>query len=51
MRRWLFFALAVPLGGWLLDRLANEIARRRGEGVVTRAMRAPRAHRLAHRHR
>jgi len=34
VRRWIFFAVAVPIGAWLLDRLAEQIALRRGEGAV-----------------
>jgi hypothetical protein len=49
MRRWLFFAVAVPLAAWLLDRIADQIAVRRGEGAMTRAMRIPHERRLARR--
>jgi hypothetical protein len=51
MRRWLFFALAVPVAGWLLDRIADRIASRRGEDSLTRAMRVPHARRVARRAR
>jgi hypothetical protein len=49
MRRWLFFALAVPIAAWALDRIADQIAQRRGEGTVTRLMREPHARRVARR--
>jgi peptide subunit release factor 1 (eRF1) len=49
MRRWLFFAVALPVAAWVLDRVANEIARKRGEGTVTHALRMPRARRIARR--
>jgi hypothetical protein len=51
MRRWVFFAVAVPVAAWALDRVADQIAARRGEGHVTRVLRMPRAHRLARRAR
>jgi hypothetical protein len=40
-RRWLILLVAVPLGSWLLARVADRVARGRGEGKVTRALRAP----------
>jgi len=51
MRRWLLLAVAVPLAAWLLDRIADQIALRRGESRVTRALRAPHARRAARRMR
>jgi len=51
MRRWVFFAIAVPVGAWLLDRLADQIALRRGEGALTGVLRAPNARRVARRTR
>jgi len=47
MRRWILFAMVVPVAAWVLDRVADQIATRRGEGHVTRLLRMPRAHRLA----
>ena len=47
IRRWLLLAVAFPLTAWLLDRLADELAMRRGEGPVTRALRAPKKYRAA----
>jgi len=47
MRRWLLVAVAFPLAAWLLERLADELAMRRGEGPVTRALRAPQKYRAA----
>ena len=40
-RRWLVLLIVVPLGSWLLARVADRVARQRGEGTVTRALRAP----------
>jgi hypothetical protein len=40
-RRWLIIALAVPLGSWLLAKLADRIGDRRGESAMTKALRAP----------
>jgi len=51
MRRWLIFAVAIPLGAWVLDRLADQIAIRRGESAVTRALRVPHTHRMRRRAR
>jgi len=47
VRRWILLGVAVPLTAWTLDRVADRIAARRGESRVTRAMRMPRARRLA----
>jgi hypothetical protein len=44
MRRWLLFAVALPFGAWLLERVADRLAERRGEDRVTALLRAP--HRL-----
>jgi hypothetical protein len=41
MRRWLLFAIVVPVGAWALARLADRIADRRGESRGTAALRAP----------
>ena len=51
MRRWLFLVVAVPAFAWLLDRVADQIETRRGEGAVTHAMRVPHARRVARRAR
>ena len=40
-RRWLFLAIAIPLGSWLLARVADRVASERGEGKVTKVLRAP----------
>jgi hypothetical protein len=40
-RRWLVLAIALPLGSWLLARIADQVATGRGEGKVTKALRAP----------
>jgi hypothetical protein len=40
-RRWLVLLIVVPLGSWLLARIADRVARERGEGKVTKALRAP----------
>ena len=42
LRRWVLFAVAVPIGAWLLERAAEMIAQRRGESRTTRVMREPR---------
>jgi hypothetical protein len=49
MRRWMLFAVAIPVGAWALDRVADQIARRRGESTATRILRTPRARRRARR--
>ena len=41
--RWLVLTVAVPVGAWLLDRLAAEVEQRHGRTDLTRAMRWPRA--------
>ena len=41
--RWLVLTVAVPVGAWLLDRLAAEVEQRHGSTDLTRAMRWPRA--------
>ena len=51
MRRWAFFAIAVPIAAWALDRVADRIAIRRGEGAVTHLLRTPRELRLAQKDR
>jgi len=38
LRLWLVLAVAVPLGGWLLGRVADLIERRRGPNQVSRTM-------------
>ena len=40
-RRWLIFALAVPIGSWLLAKAADRIRARKGESKVTKALSAP----------
>ena len=40
-RRWLVLAIAIPLGSWLLARIADQVASGRGEGKVTKVLRAP----------
>jgi hypothetical protein len=47
MRRWIIAAVAFPIAAWLLDRLADYVAERRGEGPVTRVMRIPQNRRHA----
>jgi hypothetical protein len=42
IRRWLFLAVLVPLTFWGLERLGEELARRRGESTATKVLRAPR---------
>jgi hypothetical protein len=41
MRRWIVFAVAVPVGAWLLERAADRLAQQRGEDHVTALLRAP----------
>jgi len=41
MRRWLLFAIVVPLFAWALARLADRIAAQRGESPGTAVLRAP----------
>ena len=43
--RWLLFTVVVPLGAWLLDRVAAEVEERHGASDLTHAMRWPRARR------
>jgi hypothetical protein len=45
MRRWLLLAVAFPIAAWFLERLADRLATARGEGPVTRALRAPNKYR------
>jgi hypothetical protein len=40
-RRWLILVIAIPLGSWLLARIADRVASERGEGKVTKVLRAP----------
>jgi hypothetical protein len=47
MRRKLFALLAIPVGAWALDRVADLVASRRGEGTVTKLMRKPHQRRQA----
>ena len=42
VRRWLLFAVALPLLAWGLDQLAGWIEYRRGESRTTHLMREPR---------
>lgn len=42
LRRWILFAVLVPLVALLLERAAEAIAQRRGESRTTRIMREPR---------
>jgi hypothetical protein len=42
LRRWIVFAIAIPLAAWLLEQAAEAIAQRRGESRATRIMREPR---------
>jgi hypothetical protein len=42
LRRWLLFAVAVPVTAWMLDQVAEVIAQRRGESRTTKIMREPR---------
>jgi hypothetical protein len=42
LRRWIVFAIAIPLVAWLLEQAADAIAQRRGESRATRIMREPR---------
>ncbi|HEY3669372.1 MAG TPA: hypothetical protein VGN51_00420 [Acidimicrobiia bacterium] len=41
IRRWVILAIAVPLGSWVLAKVAEQIRERRGESHVTRALSAP----------
>jgi hypothetical protein len=41
VRRWLLLFVAVPVGSWLLARIADRMRERRGETKVTRALSAP----------
>jgi hypothetical protein len=38
LRMWLILAVAVPLGGWLMGRVAELIERRRGPNTVSRLL-------------
>jgi hypothetical protein len=49
VRRWLLFAVAFPFSAWLLARVADRIAERRGEDRVTALLRAPQRLRQARR--
>jgi hypothetical protein len=40
-RRWLILLVVVPLGSWLLARIADRMSERRGESTVTKALRVP----------
>ena len=42
LRRWILFAIAIPVVAWLLEQAAEAIAQRRGESAATRIMREPR---------
>jgi hypothetical protein len=42
LRRWVFFAVALPLAAWGLDQLAALIEQRRGPSRTTRWLREPR---------
>ena len=41
LRRWMILAVAVPVGSWLLAKLADRIRAKRGESTVTKALSAP----------
>ena len=43
--RWLLLTVGVPVGAWLLDRVAQEVEQRHGRSDLTRAMRWPHARR------
>jgi hypothetical protein len=43
--RWLLFTVVVPVGAWLLDRVAAQVEARHGQNDLTRAMRWARARR------
>ena len=42
LRRWVLFAVAVPVAAWILDQAADVIASRRGESRATTIIREPR---------
>jgi hypothetical protein len=42
LRRWILFAIAIPVVAWMLEEAAEAIAQRRGESRATRIMREPR---------
>lgn len=39
IRRWLLFAVGVPVAAWLLERIGESIESSRGESGVTRTLR------------
>jgi hypothetical protein len=41
IRRWVVLAIAVPLGSWMLAKVADRIREKRGESTVTKALSAP----------
>jgi hypothetical protein len=41
MRRRVLWLVVVPFGAWILGRLADRIAERKGEGTLTHILRAP----------
>jgi hypothetical protein len=43
LRMWLILAVAVPVGGWLLGRVAEFLERRRGPNAVSSTLRRGRA--------
>ncbi|MCE3554800.1 hypothetical protein LWC33_25525 [Pseudonocardia sp. RS11V-5] len=38
LRMWLILAIAVPLGGWLMGKVADLIEQRRGPNAVSRTL-------------
>jgi hypothetical protein len=43
--RWLLLTIGVPVGAWLLDRIAQSVEQRHGRTDLTRALRWPQARR------
>ena len=41
IRRWVILAIALPVGSWLLAKVADRIRESRGESTVTKVLSAP----------
>lgn len=41
IRRWVVLAVAVPLGSWLLAKVADRMREKRGETTMTKVLSAP----------
>ena len=50
LTRWMLMLVVVPVAAWAMAQLADQVAARRGESFVTRALRVPARLRSGGRH-